>query len=133
MSEHRITYVTTPIEVGEQIAIALVEDDLAVCVNIIEKVRSIYRWEGKVEKSVESLLIIKAVTAKTDAIVEKVKEIHPYEMPEVISFDLTAGNQDYLDWLSGKEVKVEEEVILDDEEEEIELEDEPEEEVEEKS
>ena len=78
-------------------------------------------------------MIIKAVTAKTDAIVEKVKEIHPYEMPEVISFDLTAGNQDYLDWLSGKEVKVEEEVILDDDEEEIELEDEPEEEVEEKS
>lgn len=131
MSEHRITYVTTPVEVSEQIANILVENDLAVCVNIIEKVRSIYKWEGKVEKSVESLLIIKAMTKNTEALIAKVKEIHPYETPEVISYDIVAGNQDYLDWLSGKEIKIEDEVILD--EEEIELEDETEEEIEEKT
>ena len=131
MSEHRITYVTAPVEVGEQIASMLVESELAVCVNVIEKVRSIYKWEGKVEKSVESLLIIKAMTKNTDALIEKVKEIHPYEIPEVISYDIVAGNQDYLDWLSGKEIKIEDEVILDDEE--IELEDEAEEEIEEKT
>ncbi len=119
MSEHRITYVTTPIEVGEQIATTLVQEDLAVCVNIVERVRSIYKWESKVEKSAESLLVIKAVTEKTDAIIERVRQIHPYEVPEVISFDITAGNKDYLDWLSGKEIRVEEDVLLG--EDEIEL------------
>ena len=131
MSEHRITFVTTPVEVGQQIATTLIQEDLAGCVNIIEKVNSIYKWEGKVEKSAESLLIIKAMTEKTDDIIAKVKEIHPFEIPEVISFDLVAGNPDYLDWLSGKEVKIEEEAILDDEE--IDLEDETEEEVEEET
>jgi len=115
MSEHRITYITAPLEVGEQIAITLVQEQLAVCVNIIDSVKSIYRWEGHVEKSTEALLIVKAPTDKTDDIIEKVREIHPYEVPEIISFDLTAGNQDYLDWLSGKEVEVEE-LLLDDEE-----------------
>lgn len=108
MSEHRITYITAPMEVAEQIAVALVEENLAACINIIEKVKSIYRWEGQVQKGPESLLIVKAMTEKTEALIERVREIHPYEIPEVISFDIVAGNQDYLDWLSGKEVVVEE-------------------------
>lgn len=118
MSEHRITYVTAPSEVAEQIATTLVEGGLVVCINIIEQVRTIYKWEGSVEKSYESLMIIKTSTDKTDELIEKVREIHPYEVPEVISFDITAGNQDYLDWLSGKEIVVEETLLDDDEDEE---------------
>ncbi len=112
MSEHRITYITTPMEVADQIASTLVEDGLAMCVNIVDSITSVYRWEGRVEKSNEALLIVKATTAKTDAIVKRVAEIHPYEVPEVISFDITAGNKDYLDWLSGKEVVIDD-LILD--------------------
>ncbi len=123
MSEHRITYVTTPTEVAEQIATTLVEVELAVCVNVIEQVRSVYKWEGSVEKSYESLLIIKAMTDKTDELIEKVREIHPYEVPEVICVDITAGNQDYLDWLSGKEIVVDD-ALLDDEDEDEEEEEE---------
>ncbi|MCP4565973.1 MAG: divalent-cation tolerance protein CutA [FCB group bacterium] len=118
MSEHRITYVTAPSEVAEQIATTLVEDGLVVCVNIVEQVRTIYKWEGSVEKSYEALMIIKTAADKTDELIEKVREIHPYEVPEVISFDITAGNQDYLDWLSGKEIVVEEALLDDDEDEE---------------
>ena len=128
MSEHRITYVTAPTEVGEQIACTLVEEGLAVCINIMENVKSIYTWEGQVEKSTEALLIIKAMTEKTEALIERVRELHPYEVPEAISFDIVAGNQDYLDWLSGKEIKVDESLL---DEEGVEPEEEAETEVEE--
>lgn len=120
MSQHRITYVTAPAEVAEQIATTLVDIDLAVCINIIEKVGSIYKWEGRVEKSQESLLIIKTTTEKTDQVIAKIKEIHPYEVPEAISFDITAGNQEYLDWLSGKEIAVDDSYIDDEGESETE-------------
>ena len=108
MSEHRITYVTVPAEVAERMATTLVEERLAMCVNIIDHVRSIFRWEGQVEKANESLLVVKAKADKTDDLIAKIQEIHPYEVPEVISVDITAGNKDYLDWLAGKEIVVEE-------------------------
>ena len=108
MSEHRITYITAPSEVAERIATTLVEEGLAMCVNIIERVTSLYRWEGQVEKATEALLIVKGQAGKTDALIARVREIHPYEVPEVLSTDIVAGNQDYLDWLAGKEIVIEE-------------------------
>lgn len=103
MSSHRITFITAPTEVAEHIANILVEENLAMCVNILGPVKSIYRWEGQAEKATEALLIVKSVTESVDPLIERVREIHPYEVPEVISADIVAGNQDYLDWLSGKE------------------------------
>jgi periplasmic divalent cation tolerance protein len=108
MSEHRITYITAPTEVAERIATTLVEESLAMCVNIIERVTSLYRWEGQVERATEALLIVKGQAGKTDALIARVREIHPYEVPEVLSVDIVAGNPDYLDWLAGKEIVVEE-------------------------
>jgi len=108
MSEHRITYITAPSEVAERIATTLVEEGLAMCVNIIERVTSLYRWEGQVEKATEALLIVKGQAGKTDALIARVREIHPYEVPEVLSTDIVAGNPDYLDWLAGKEIVIEE-------------------------
>jgi len=115
MTEHRITYITAPAEVAERIANTLVEEKLAACVNIVDRVTSIYRWEGQVERATEALLIVKGTAAQTDALIERVREIHPYEVPEVISSDITAGNQDYLDWLAGKEIVVDEELDFDEE------------------
>jgi periplasmic divalent cation tolerance protein len=130
MSEHRITYVTVPAEVAERMATTLVEERLAMCVSIIDHVRSIFRWEGQVEKANESLLVVKATAEKTGALIEKIQEIHPYEMPEVLSVDISAGNKDYLEWLAGKEIVIEEaELELD---EELEDEEGEEEETEEK-
>jgi periplasmic divalent cation tolerance protein len=128
MTQHRIIYITAPAEVAEQIAVVLVEDDLARCVNIIEHVKSVYKWEGQVEHATESLLIAKAMTDKTDALIEKVREIHPYEVPEVLLTDISAGNQDYLEWLSGKEIVVDEPDLDEDLDEESEEEEEEEEE-----
>ena len=124
MSEYRISYITTPAEVAEQIAMTLVKEELAACVNIIDDVLSIYRWEGQVEKAHESLLIVKSTTDKTDQLIDRVKEIHPYEVPEVITVDITAGNADYLDWLAGKEIALDEYDLSDEDEEEAGLDEE---------
>ncbi len=125
MTQHRLIYITAPAEVAEQIASTLVEEELARCINIVEQVKSIYKWEGQVERASESLLIAKATADKTDDLIEKVREIHPYEVPEVLCTDITAGNQDYLDWLAGKEIVVDEpdldeDIDEEDEEEEVE-------------
>lgn len=115
MSEHRMSLITAPAEVAEQIANSLVQEDLAICVNIIDQLLSIYKWEGQVERAHESLLIAKTTTEKTEELIERVREIHPYEVPEVITFDIDDGNPDYLDWLSGKEMEVDDLEIDDDE------------------
>ncbi len=120
MSEYRISYISAPVEVAEQIAHTLVVEGLAACVNIVDKVRSIYRWQGQVEKAAESLLIVKGATAKTKALIERVREIHPYEVPEIVCFDIDDGNQDYLDWLGGKEIVVDDSALEEDEEVEAE-------------
>ncbi|MDD4052946.1 MAG: divalent-cation tolerance protein CutA [candidate division Zixibacteria bacterium] len=114
MSEHSVTLITAPTQVAEQIAVTLVEERLAACVNIIEKVRSVYWWQGQTEKADEALLVVKGMTAKMDELIARVREIHPYEIPEVISLDIQTGNKDYLDWLSGKEVVIDD-IDLDDE------------------
>jgi periplasmic divalent cation tolerance protein len=125
MTQHRLIYITAPAEVAEQIASTLVEEELARCINIVEQVKSIYKWEGQVERASESLLIVKAMADKTDDLIEKVREIHPYEVPEVLCTDITAGNRDYLDWLAGKEIVVDEpdldeDIDEEDEKEEVE-------------
>jgi periplasmic divalent cation tolerance protein len=114
MSEHSVTLITAPTQVAEQIATTLVQERLAACVNIIEKVRSVYWWQGQVEKADEALLVVKGMTAKLENLIARVREIHPYEIPEVISLAIETGNQDYLDWLSGKEVVIDE-IDFDDE------------------
>jgi periplasmic divalent cation tolerance protein len=120
MSEHRITYITAPAEVAERIATTLVEENLATCVNILGKVTSIYRWEGQVERATEALLLVKGTAEQTEPMINRVREIHPYEVPEILVVDIVAGNKDYLDWLSGKEIVIEEDLDLD---EDIEAED----------
>ncbi len=113
MSEHRITYITAPAEVAERIANTLVEENLAACVNIIGKVTSLYRWEGHVERATEALLLVKGTAEQTESMISRVREIHPYEVPEILVTDIVAGNKDYLDWLAGKEIVVEDELDLD--------------------
>lgn len=121
MTKNRIVYITAPVEVAEQIAGVLVEEDLARCVNIIEHVKSIYKWEGHLEHAPESLLIAKGPAEKTDDLIDRVKEIHPYEVPEVLCTEIVSGNDDYLDWLAGKEIEIDD-IDLDDELEDEEME-----------
>jgi len=86
-------------ELGEQIADALVEAHEAACVNIISGVRSIYRWEGKLCRDAELLLVIKSVAEKFEAVRDRIRRMHTYQVPEVIAVPVTAGDADYLNWL----------------------------------
>ena len=77
----------------------LVEDRLAACANVIGPIRSIYRWEGAVEDAAEHLLVIKARAADFTALETRVRELHSYDVPEVIALPLRAGSAPYLAWL----------------------------------
>jgi len=85
---------------AEAIAKALVEERLAACVNILDPIRSIYRWEGKVVDDHEWLLIIKTQNERFAAVEEKVKALHSYQVPEVIALPILEGSTPYLHWLA---------------------------------
>jgi periplasmic divalent cation tolerance protein len=101
MDEFVVAFVTVgSAEEGERIARALVEEQLAACVNRIAAVRSIYRWQGKVEESDEDLLVIKTRRDLFDRLKERVAALHSYEVAEVIALPIVAGNENYLKWLA---------------------------------
>jgi periplasmic divalent cation tolerance protein len=81
------------------IAHALVGERLAACANIVSPIRSIYRWNDEVEVDTEHLMIIKTRARLVSRIAARVKELHSYEVPEVIALPIVAGAKSYLDWL----------------------------------
>ncbi len=98
----RLIYITTGNrEEAERIGRSLVEQRLAACVNIIDGMKSIYRWEGEVEEAQETILIAKTHYSKVKALTEQVKSMHSYDCPCVVSISLTEeeGNADYIRWL----------------------------------
>jgi periplasmic divalent cation tolerance protein len=82
-----------------KIANALVEDHLAACVNLVAPIRSVYRWEGKIWDEKECLLIIKTQKHRFEELEKKVKSLHSYSVPEIISLPITEGSLAYLDWI----------------------------------
>ncbi|MBS3815596.1 MAG: divalent-cation tolerance protein CutA [Hadesarchaea archaeon] len=95
-----LVLVTTPKKPrANEIGQKLVEEELAACANIIEKINSIYRWKGKIEKSNESLLILKTTKSNLDDLINRVKELHSYEVPEVLALPIEKGSNEYLEWL----------------------------------
>ena len=87
-------------ETGEQIAGALVSERLAACVNIIPGLTSVYRWEGAVERGQEALLLIKSGVDSWLPLQERIRELHPYELPEILAVPIQTGHTDYLQWIS---------------------------------
>ena len=83
-----------------KIAQTLVERRLAACVNLVPKVQSIYRWEGKVEQAEEYLLVIKTAKAREEEVRSAICGLHSYELPECIAIPIDSGSEDYLKWLS---------------------------------
>jgi len=86
-------------EEGLAISRALVEEELVACVNMVEKVRSIYKWRGKIEDDAETLLIIKTGADNLPEVITRVKELHSYDVPEVIALPIVEGNKAYLKWI----------------------------------
>ena len=96
-----VVYCTAPAAESAKIAHELLERRLVACVNITA-VRSLYRWEGHTCDDPEDLLIMKTAARLVPDLIEKIKTIHPYEVPEVIALPVTQGYQGYLDWVIGE-------------------------------
>ncbi len=100
MSEPIIVLVTcSSEEEGLKIANALVEGHLAACVNLVYPIRSIYRWEGKIWDEKEWLLIIKTQKQRFGEVEKRVKSLHSYSLPEIISLPIVEGSPSYLQWI----------------------------------
>lgn len=88
--------------VANAIALALVEERLAACVNLLPRVQSVYRWQGAVESASEIPLLIKTTAACYAALEARIRELHPYEVPEIIAIPISHGLPAYLNWLAGE-------------------------------
>ena len=100
MPDHRVVLVTCGSEEEAlKIAHALVEDHLVACVNLLTPIRSIYRWEGKIWDEKEWLLIIKTQAKRFDELEKRVKSLHSYAVPEIISLPIVEGSSPYLTWI----------------------------------
>ena len=85
---------------AETFASQLVDERLAACVNILPPMRSVYRWKGSIERADERQLVIKTTAEKVSALESRLKELHPYEVPEFIVLPIIAGSPAYLSFLS---------------------------------
>ncbi len=86
-------------ETAQRLARTLVEERLAACVNLMPGLSSVYRWEGKVESAGEVLLVMKTTAGQSGRLLERLKNLHPYEVPEGIVLNLEGGLGDYLAWI----------------------------------
>lgn len=101
MTDKRIVLTTCGSqEEADKIAQQLVEHRLAACVNVIPQVKSIYRWQGKVEAAQEWLLLVKTVQAKVGEVRGAIRSLHSYELPECIAIPIEHGSTEYLEWIS---------------------------------
>ena len=101
MSDVLIAFCTFPnAEIAGKIANQVVEQQLAACANILPGVRSIYRWEGKVESADEVMAVFKLAAPRYAEFEDKIRSVHPYEVPEIIAFPISNGLPAYLQWVA---------------------------------
>ena len=99
----RAIAVITTVGTEEQaylIAREIVARRQAACVNILPGVRSIYRWKGKICKDGELMLVVKTLEKEFDAVAATIRELHSYELPEILSFTVSHGERGFLDWIA---------------------------------
>jgi periplasmic divalent cation tolerance protein len=97
----RVALVSCPVASAEALARALVEAEVAACVNVLPAITSIYRWQGEVSRDEEALLLIKTTQRQFESLRREVLARHPYELPEVIALEVTDGHGPYLEWVAG--------------------------------
>ena len=103
MDESLLVLTNCPDEVvADRIALTLVEQGLAACVNRLAPVQSIYRWRGNVERAIEVPLLIKTTRERYGDVEQAIRHLHPYEVPEIIAVPLAAGYAAYLRWIESE-------------------------------
>lgn len=101
MTETRVVLSTAPsLEVAESLVSTLVGERLAACGNIVPGVTSIYRWQGRVQRDAEVIVVLKTVASCVHRMTERLVELHPYDVPEALVLPVDAGSTAYLDWVS---------------------------------
>lgn len=100
MSEVLLVYTTWPdAGTAEAAARTLVEEGLTACANILGPLRSVYRWDGKVETADEIAMLLKTSATKSAALTDRIVALHPYETPCVVTLDVAGGNPAFLAWV----------------------------------
>jgi periplasmic divalent cation tolerance protein len=103
LNQYILVLTTVPdVEVGQIIAERLIADRLAACVTLSAASQSVYWWQGKVSQEPEHILFIKTQRAHYPRLEEKILQIHPYEMPEIIALPILTGNKKYLKWIDSE-------------------------------
>ena len=87
-------------EEAARLADLLIGAHLAACVQILPEIESVYRWEGKIERQAETLLLAKTTRSKFEELEREVRALHSYDTPEIIALPIVAGSTRYLEWLS---------------------------------
>jgi periplasmic divalent cation tolerance protein len=102
-----LALVNAPAGDADRIARAVIELELAACVNVVPAVKSFYRWEGRLVEDTEATLLIKTRRALVPRLTDEVKAIHPYSVPEVVAIPIDGGlgNPDYLAWVRSETAK----------------------------
>jgi len=104
-SPYIVLFITTATaEEAQRISRVLLEQRKVACVNIVPRVNSLFWWQDKLDSVDESLLIVKTKVSLLSEIVSLVKELHSYDIPEIVALPIIGGNQDYLEWIQ-KEVR----------------------------
>lgn len=102
-----LLYITAPNrEEAISLAHELLNKKLIACANIIDHVTSLYRWRGDIEQNNEVIIIAKTMPSHTEEIVKRVKELHSYECPAIVTVPVTGGSQQYFDWIAGETTSV---------------------------
>ena len=97
----RIVFITAPTRAHAlRIARALVSQRLAACVNCVSGIRSIFRWQGRVDTCAETLLIAKTTARRLPSLTAAVRRLHPYELPEILALPAVGGSPAYLRWVA---------------------------------
>ena len=100
-SQPLMVYCTCPDQAtAERLAETLVGERLAACVSLVPGLSSIYRWQGRIQRDAELLLLIKTRGAVYPLLEARIRQLHPYQVPEIIALPIQAGAAAYLDWLA---------------------------------
>jgi periplasmic divalent cation tolerance protein len=102
MTMQFVYMITGSLEEAQRIGEKLVADRLAACVNIIDGMHSIYRWEGELQRDRETVMVAKTTRDRLPALMEAVKANHSYDCPCIVSFDIASGHPAFLEWIGGQ-------------------------------